>query len=66
MSCENYSDHQIWCDFAGKSSFVAPLPRTSENGNAPENSTQNIRPISLRPSSLDNVSLQRGVWRDFN
>ncbi|KAH9784780.1 AP2/ERF domain-containing protein [Citrus sinensis] len=46
---------------SGKSSFVAPLPRTSENGNAPENSTQNIRPISLRPSSLDNVSLQRGI-----
>ncbi|GAY40062.1 hypothetical protein CUMW_049150 [Citrus unshiu] len=47
---------------SGKSSFVAPLPRTSENGNAPENSTQNIRPISLRPSSLDNVSLQRGGY----
>lgn len=45
----------------GKSSFVAPLPRTSENGNAPENSNQNIRPINLHPSSLDNVNLQQGI-----
>nr|QWQ79516.1 AP2_18 [Zanthoxylum armatum] len=46
---------------SGKSSFVAPLPRNSENGTAPENSTQNVRPVSLCPSSLDNVSQPQGI-----
>ncbi|KAJ4728452.1 Ethylene-responsive transcription factor-like protein [Melia azedarach] len=46
---------------SGKSSFVAPLPRNSENGNAPESSTQNVRPVGLHLSALDNVSRPQGM-----
>ncbi|XP_022758728.1 ethylene-responsive transcription factor-like protein At4g13040 [Durio zibethinus] len=34
---------------SGKSSFLTPLPRFFDNGNAPENSSQNVRSVSVHP-----------------
>ncbi|RVW91475.1 hypothetical protein CK203_038542 [Vitis vinifera] len=40
---------------AGRASFLAPLPKFSENGNAPVNHVQPARPFSVQPVPSDDA-----------
>ncbi|CAK9309829.1 unnamed protein product [Citrullus colocynthis] len=42
---------------SGKSSFVAPLPKFSENGTAPENPSPSNKLVTLHPMSSDDVKI---------
>ncbi|KAK3182766.1 hypothetical protein Dsin_030052 [Dipteronia sinensis] len=41
---------------SGKSSFLAPHPRSTENGTDPENLNHNVRPVSVHPIPSDDIS----------
>lgn len=43
---------------SGKDSFVTPLPKSSDNGLALENSSQNANPVSVHPMPLEDVNLK--------
>ncbi|XP_022159022.1 ethylene-responsive transcription factor-like protein At4g13040 isoform X2 [Momordica charantia] len=42
---------------SGKSSFVAPLPKFSDNGTAPENPSPSNKLVTVHPMSSDDVNL---------
>lgn len=52
--------HQSWLASAGKSSFIAPLPRFF-NGIAPEISTHNSNHVRVHPMAPANVTQPVGV-----
>ena len=52
--------HQSWLASAGKSSFIAPLPRFF-NGIAPEISTHNSNHVRVHPVAPANVNQPVGV-----
>ncbi|XVF32149.1 hypothetical protein REPUB_Repub17cG0057200 [Reevesia pubescens] len=45
---------------SGKSSFLTPLPRFFDNGNAPENSSQNAKSVSVHPFPPDSINHMNG------
>ncbi|KAK8674366.1 hypothetical protein V6N13_112658 [Hibiscus sabdariffa] len=45
---------------SGKSSFLTPLPRFFDNGNAPENSSQSAKSVSVHPMPSDSVNHMHG------
>lgn len=61
---------EIFWDISGKSSFVAPLPKFSENGTAPENPSPSNKLVTLHPMSSDDVKItdrvRRQAWTFFS
>ncbi|XVE78131.1 hypothetical protein DITRI_Ditri13aG0119200 [Diplodiscus trichospermus] len=45
---------------SGKSSFLAPLHRFFDNGNAPENSSQAAKSVSVHPMPSDSINQMHG------
>lgn len=49
----------------GKSSFSAPIPKTFDGGQTPENAMQNPRPLSMNPVPLIDLDQVKEVNLDF-
>ncbi|XVF72265.1 hypothetical protein PTKIN_Ptkin12aG0106600 [Pterospermum kingtungense] len=45
---------------SGKSSFLTPIPRFFDTGNAPENTSQNAKSISVHPMPSDSINHMHG------